>query len=108
MTNFAVVVAPNAKRQIKKLDRRDQRKIIRRLEQLREDPRPPDVDKLTENKKLWRIKAGDYRIIYHILKKEDVVIVLVVRHRKDAYRDLDQVASMIKSIDITGLIPFNP
>jgi mRNA interferase RelE/StbE len=77
---------PSAK--LKKLDRPVQRKVVECLESLSTDPRPKGVEKLCQYPKFWRIRVGEYRIIYTIDDENGIIIMLLVRHRRDAYRDL--------------------
>ena len=55
------------------------------MEALAEKPRPEGCSKLT-GREAWRIRVGDYRVIYEIHDDRQVVIIVVIRHRKDAYR----------------------
>lgn len=91
MGHFGVKVGGAAVREIRKLPRSTQKKIVKQMDALALDPRPSGVEKLVENPRFWRIRTGDYRLIYYIDEENDVVVVLVVRHRKDAYRNLDQL-----------------
>ena len=81
---YAVELRPSARRELFKLPRRDQLRLIRAMDALAENPRPRGVKKLAGPDDLYRV--GDYRIVYAI--HEDRLIVLVVRiaHRKDVYR----------------------
>jgi len=84
---YTIEIAPAARRQLKKLDRPIQKRIARCLDGLSRDPRPDGVVKLTDvSPPLYRIREGNFRIIYAI--EEDRLVVLVVRiaHRSDAYR----------------------
>ena len=83
---YTVKIAPAAERHIKKLESSIQRRIIRRLEGLEANPRPPGVKKLSGTESLYRIRVGDYRIIYEIRDKDLVVLVAKVGHRGDVYR----------------------
>jgi mRNA interferase RelE/StbE len=83
---YSVEIAPAAKRQIGKLDRPIQGRIVRRLEALGKDPRPPGVEKLEGDESLYRVRVGEYRIVYEIRDKILVVLVLKVGHRKGVYR----------------------
>jgi len=56
------------------------------MEALTRNPRPHGVKKLSGEQNLYRIRAGDYRIIYQIRDKELVVLVLKLGHRRDVYR----------------------
>jgi len=83
---YSVELAPAAKRQMRKLDRAIQERIIRRLEALGKDPRPPGVEKLEGVESTYRVRLGEYRIVYEIQDKILVVLVLKVGHRKEVYR----------------------
>jgi mRNA interferase RelE/StbE len=75
-----------AARQIRKLPQDIQRRITAKAELLAVDPRPPGVAKLAGPDEFYRVRVGDYRIIYEI--RDEILLVLVVRlgHRKDVYR----------------------
>lgn len=68
------------------MDRVVAMRIISRLELLARDPRPAGCAKLEGTADLWRVRVGDYRIIYAIDDRARTVDVSVVRHRRDAYR----------------------
>ena len=63
-----------------------QKRIVRALEILAGNPRPPGVVKMAGDDDLWRVRVGDFRIVYEI--HDDVLLVLVLRigHRGDVYR----------------------
>ena len=88
MPRYAVYFKPSADRQLAKLPRDDQRRIVTAVEALADDPRPPGAVKITGDGNLWRIRVGDYRIVYEIHNDRLVVLVLRVAHRKDVYRRL--------------------
>lgn len=74
-----------AARQVKKLPRLTRDRILDAVEGLSADPRPHGAKKLVGEKHAWRIRVGDYRIIYDIF--DDVLTVTVVRvaHRREVY-----------------------
>jgi mRNA interferase RelE/StbE len=78
--------APSAKKALDALSANIQKRIITAIKKLKENPRPVGCRKL-KGQGTWRIRVGDYRVVYEI--QDDVLIVLVVRvaHRKEAYRD---------------------
>ncbi len=61
-------------------------RINERILALREDPRPPGVRKLEGALEGWRIRVGDYRVIYQIDDAAQTVTIIRVRHRRDVYR----------------------
>ncbi len=83
---YNIVFTPAALRQLRKLPRRDQRRILDTIELLADDPRPTGAKKLHGADALWRIRAGDYRVVYTIENTKLIVLVLRIRHRKDVYR----------------------
>lgn len=89
MEAIEIHISPAAKREIKKLTKQAQKVIIEALQGLAACPRPRGVEKITDRPDFLRIPAGrNHRIIYHI-RGNNLVIVLVVRDRKDAYKGLD-------------------
>ncbi|MDZ4872108.1 MAG: hypothetical protein CLLPBCKN_001496 [Chroococcidiopsis cubana SAG 39.79] len=83
---YSVEIAPAAKRQIKKLSKNIQQLIVERLEQLAEIPRPPGVLKMEGEESLYRIRVGDYRIIYEIQDRVLLIVIVKVGHRSSVYR----------------------
>ena len=83
---YKVEITPAAKRQIKKLIQSVQLAIVERLEQLAENPRPPGVLKMQGAESLYRIRVGDYRIIYEIQDQTLLIAIVKVGHRGDVYR----------------------
>lgn len=84
---FEVVLAPAARRQLKKFDRPIQERLYRRMKRLATNPRPTTAVLLQgASDTFYRVREGDYRIIYTI--EDDRLVVLVVRfaHRSIAYR----------------------
>jgi len=79
---------PVAVRDLAKLPRPVRRRIIAGIESLRVNPRPPDATKLKGIGNLYRIRVGDYRVLYQIRK--DVLLIIIARagHRRDIYRQL--------------------
>lgn len=83
---YRVEVAPAAARQLHKLDQSARRRIQAAIELLSEQPRPPGAKKLAGGGGLWRVRTGDYRIVYEIEDKVLRVLVVAVGHRRDIYR----------------------
>jgi mRNA interferase RelE/StbE len=83
---YAVELKPAAIRDLKKLSRGLQKRIAAKIDGLTDDPRPRDVEKLSGKEPYYRLRIGDYRIVYEI--KENILLVLVIRvsHRREVYR----------------------
>ncbi len=85
---FAVEYDPKAVKELNKLDKPVARRIARAITQLADDPRPRGARPLTGYAALWRLRVGDYRVIYTIRDAELLVLALQVAHRSTVYRDL--------------------
>ncbi|MBI4617220.1 MAG: type II toxin-antitoxin system RelE/ParE family toxin [Planctomycetes bacterium] len=83
---YRVEFAPAALRALRALPRDVQRRLRPRIDALTEDPRPAGARKLSGAETLYRVRAGEYRVVYAV--EDDRLLVLVVRigHRRDVYR----------------------
>jgi mRNA interferase RelE/StbE len=82
---YSVEFLPSAARALAKLERAMQRRIARRIDRLAVDPRA-DAVKLRGADDVWRVRVGDYRILYAIEDERLVVLVIRIGHRGDVYR----------------------
>lgn len=85
---YEVILKPSAEKQLDRFPRQVARRLLDALEGLRRDPRPAGAVKLAGEVNLWRIRVGDYRIIYEIQDERLLVLVLRLAHRKDVYRGM--------------------
>lgn len=83
---YRVELKPSAARAVRKLAADVRRRVIARAEALAADPRPPGAEKLEGVRDLYRVRVGDYRIIYQVADKVLLVLVVRVGHRRDVYR----------------------
>ena len=85
MGKFRISLKPSAAKEIRSISRkRDKQRVVARINGLSNDPRPPGCAKVTDSDS-YRIRQGDYRIIYNVADTDLVVYVLKVCHRKDVY-----------------------
>lgn len=83
---YEVEFSPAAARQLKKLDRVARLRVQAGVELLAIEPRPPGAKKLVGGDGEWRIRTGDYRIVYEIHDGVLLVLVLAVGHRREIYQ----------------------
>jgi len=83
---YAVQIAPSALRALKKLDRTTRRRVSHEIDRLADDPRPIGATKMRGDEQAWRVRVGDYRVIYTIEDAVVIVYVIAVGHRRDIYR----------------------
>jgi mRNA interferase RelE/StbE len=86
MPGYRVLFKPSADKALRKLPESVQKRIAAAAEELGDDPRQPGCVKLKGEDDLWRIRVGDYRVVYAIQGDELLVLVVRVAHRKDVYR----------------------
>jgi len=82
---YRIELAPSAARQLKKVTPDVRRRIQAVLELLADDPRPPAATPLVGGAGEWRVRTGDYRVIYEINDLQVLVLVLRMRHRREVY-----------------------
>jgi mRNA interferase RelE/StbE len=83
--SFEIVLSPLAARQLRKFDPDVRRRIQAVLELLAENPRPPAAIRLVGGAGEWRVRTGDYRVIYEIHEGRLFVLVLRMGHRREIY-----------------------
>ena len=83
--SYQVIIPKSVRKELDRLPDDVARRILARLSGLETNPRPPDVNRL-KGRDAWRIRAGDYRVIYEIHDPILQVIVITVGHRREVYR----------------------
>jgi mRNA interferase RelE/StbE len=84
--SYRIILKPSAERELSRLPLALTERIERTIDALAADPRPAGVKKMQGAANLWRVRVGDYRIVYEIHDREIVIMVLKIAHRKDVYR----------------------
>lgn len=85
MSQYEIVVSKSAAKELSKLPTKANNRIIKSILELADDPRPSGSVKLKGSSENWRIRIGDYRVIYAIDDEVMIVDVRKVGHRKDIY-----------------------
>ena len=88
MADYAISFARSARKELEHLSGELAERILAKIETLAENPRPVGVIKLHGQKNLWRMRVGDYRVVYSIDDFSKMIDVSVIRHRRDVYRDM--------------------
>jgi mRNA interferase RelE/StbE len=83
---YRVELRPAALRDLKSLPREVLGRVSAKIDSLPGNPRPPGVEKLSGSEDSYRVRVGDYRILYRILDEVLLVLVVAIRHRKEACR----------------------
>ena len=86
MATYEVQFATSAAKEFRSLPPELKRRTGAAIDGLSQDPRPPGVRKLVGHGRLYRIRVGQYRVVYEIDDKEQLIRITRVRHRREVYR----------------------
>ncbi|HVF27214.1 MAG TPA: type II toxin-antitoxin system RelE/ParE family toxin [Pyrinomonadaceae bacterium] len=85
MADRIITFARSARKELESLEARIVSRIFPKIEALAREPRPAGCRKLEGEQNLWRIRVGDYRVIYAVYDDKCAVDIIAVRHRSKAY-----------------------
>lgn len=83
--NYTIIVKPSAQKDLDNLPFKDVKLLSKRLDSLKQNPRPVGIQKLTDAEG-YRLRSGKYRILFIIDDKRKSIFIFRVKHRKDAYK----------------------
>lgn len=86
MASYRIEIVQSVLKTLLKLPKKDNQRIIDTISRLSTEPFPPQCKKLRGEQNSFRIRVGNYRIIYEIFHERLVITVLKIGHRKDIYR----------------------
>ena len=88
MAAYKVTFKPSVEKDLANLSRDLLARVLKRMELLKEHPLPRQALKLEGSEGLYRLRVGDYRIIYGIGSRVEQVVIHHVRHRREVYRGM--------------------
>jgi mRNA interferase RelE/StbE len=88
MADYSIGFARSAHKELERLPGDVAGRILAKIEMLVENPRPAGVIKLHGQENLWRLRVGDYRVVYAINDFSKMVDISVIRHRREVYRGM--------------------
>jgi mRNA interferase RelE/StbE len=86
VAEYTITFARSARKELQSLDSAIASRVLRRIETLVLTPRPVGILKLEGANDLWRIRVGDWRVVFRIDDRERLVDIVAVRHRREVYR----------------------
>lgn len=86
MESYRIVIKKSAAKELEKIVKKDRIRIVEKIQALAKDPRPAGSKKLSGQEK-YRLRQGDYRILYQIFEDELIVSVVKVGNRGDVYKN---------------------
>jgi mRNA interferase RelE/StbE len=84
VASYRLSIKPSAAKEIESIPKKDRLRVIKRINGLSENPRPSGCEKLTGHGK-YRVRQGDYRIVYSVSDEEPIVLVVKVANRREVY-----------------------
>ena len=85
MASYKLLIKSSAAKELEALPRKDRSRIVAKIEGLADNPRPPSSEKLSGEEK-YRLRQGDYRVLYSIQDASSTVTVVKIGHRRKVYR----------------------
>ncbi len=82
---YTIHIKPSAQKDLDALPEKEIFKILSRISQLESEPRPIGIQKLN-NQEGYRIRSGNYRVLYEIDDKAEFILIYRIKHRKEVYR----------------------
>lgn len=86
MVNYKIEITTTAEKSLRKIPKKDIQKIVDAIQILAISPFPEGCRKLKGEEDIYRVRQGNYRIIYEVIEKKLIILVLKVGHRKDIYK----------------------
>ena len=86
MASYRLLIKPSAVKEIESAPKKDRLRIVKRIQDLSSDPRPPGCEKLSGHEDKYRVRQGTYRIVYTISDVGLVICIVKVGLRKEVYR----------------------
>ncbi|MGH7929114.1 MAG: type II toxin-antitoxin system RelE family toxin [Candidatus Binatia bacterium] len=83
---YRIAFTPRAQRDFKALDGSVRGRIARRIDSLAENPYPQGIKKIEDEDELYRMRVGDYRILYQVKGRVLLALIIGMGHRRDIYR----------------------
>ena len=86
MASYNIFISATAEKVLKKTPKKDRIKIVQLIQTLAISPVPQGARKLMGEQNVYRVRQGNYRVIYELKNKKLIILVLKIGHRKDIYR----------------------
>lgn len=87
MARYKLQIKRSAAKELEGIERKpDRQRLVARIQALSTDPRPPGCEKLSGYVDRYRVRQGDYRVVYAVNDAEQIVLIVKIGHRREVYR----------------------
>jgi len=84
VASYKLLIKPSAAKDLQALPKKDRQRVVTKIQGLAQDPRPPGCEKLSGHD-LYRVRQGNYRVLYTVHDAE-LVVIISIGHRREVYR----------------------
>lgn len=88
MASFNIIFKPSVEKDFRRLPKKIASNVMVRIERLKDEPFPHGVTNLEGSERLYRVRVGNYRVVYEVNTDAKQIIIHYVRHRSEVYRNL--------------------
>lgn len=85
MASYKLLIKPSAAKELEALPKKDRQRTATKIQGLSLEPRPPGCEKLSGHD-LYRVRQGNYRVLYIVHDADLVVVIITIGHRREVYR----------------------
>jgi len=85
VASYKLLIKPSAAKELEAVPKKDRQRIVARIRNLSVEPRPPGCERLS-GQDLYRVRQGNYRILYTVQDADLVVVIVTIGHRREVYR----------------------
>ncbi|WP_237189546.1 type II toxin-antitoxin system RelE family toxin [Rothia nasimurium] len=85
--NYSVTFKPSAAKELRKINKNDQTRIAKKIQELASNPYPPGTKKIVGGDGELRLRVGNYRVIYAVEEGRLIILVLTIGHRREVYKN---------------------
>jgi len=85
VAGYKLLIKPSAAKELEALPKKDRQRIVTKIHGLSVEPRPPGCEKLSSHD-LYRVRQGNYRILYTVHDADLLVVIITIGHRREVYR----------------------
>jgi mRNA interferase RelE/StbE len=85
VASYKLLIKPSAAKELEALPKKDRQRIVTKIHSLSVEPRPPGCEKLS-GQDLYRVRQGNYRILYTVHDADLLVVIITIGHRREVYR----------------------
>jgi len=85
VASYKLLIKPSAAKELETLPKKDRQRVVTKIRSLSVEPRPPGSEKLSSHD-LYRVRQGNYRVLYTVQDADLVVVIITIGHRREVYR----------------------